>query len=255
MQYSLLLIMVVGLGSSSYYGLIGLEKKSETTNTAGIGLAGHLLTDSAYNEQNFREKNQALFKKLGVTYLKNIEIISPDIKQLDAKHTDRYLRNPAYYDNLEKKYRSQIARGHVTPISVRFINDKIGYGVFAEADIAKDQFVGEYTGRVMDLKDIKDTKYTWGYFTGHNKYGKSIDTSLDAGPAGNEMRFVNHDYKPNVKMQYIIQDGKWHVCYVAIAPIKKGEQLLVDYGKRYWSGTRGEPHKFVNETGNQFLTV
>lgn len=248
MQYSLSLIIVIALGSSSYYGLIGLEKKSST-----VPIASPTAVDHDYNEQNFREKNQELFKKLGVTYLKNIQIVSPAVKQLDAKHTDRYLRNPAHYDNLEKKYRAQIVRGYIVPMSVRFINGKIGYGVFAEADIAKDQFIGEYTGRVLDFKDIKDTKYTWGYFTGHDKHGQPINTSLDAGPAGNEMRFVNHDYRPNVKMQYIPQDGKWHVCYIAILPIKKGEQLLVDYGKRYWSGTRGEPHQFVNVDGNQNL--
>lgn len=250
MQYSLLLIIAIALGSSSYYGLIGLEKKMPDS----VG-RGAFLAESDYNEHNFRQKNQALFQKLGIIYLKNIQIISPAIQGLQARHTDRYLRNSLQYDNLEKKHQRQIARGYIAPISVRFIDDKIGYGVFAEADIVQDQFVGEYTGQVMDLKDIKDTKYTWGYLVGHDKYGQPINTSLDAGFAGNEMRFVNHDYQPNVKMQYIPQDDKWHVCYVAIKPIKKGEQLLVDYGKRYWSGTRGEPRSFVAPDGHQALSI
>jgi len=232
-KYILWSILALGLGFSSYYGLTGLEHGSKS------------------NQIDFREENKKLFKKLGIVYLKNIEIVSPSVKQLDVRHTARYLAKPGHYDNLEKRYGAQIARGEIAPMSVRFINDKIGYGVFAEADIAPGYFVGEYTGKIMDAKEIKDSKYTWGYLVAHDKHGKEINLSLDAGPAGNEMRFVNHDYTPNAAMQYVPQGGIWHACYIANRPIKKGEQILTDYGKRYWSGTRGEPHQFVKADGTQ----
>lgn len=238
-QISLLLIISIGLGSFGYYSQALLQD-----NTQEIKIVTNLA-------DKFRNANKALFDKMGVVYLKNIQIESPVIRQIDAKHTERYLNNPAHYDQLEKKYSLKIAKGEIAPMSVRFINDKIGYGVFAEHDIAKDQFVGEYTGIVMNLADVKDTKYTWDYLSGYDKYGKQFQVSLDAANAGNEMRFVNHDFNPNAVMKYVPQGGYWHAVYIASRPIKNGEQILTDYGKRYWSGTRGEPFKFVKEDGSQ----
>ena len=232
-KYILLSFLALGLSFSGYYGINCLENSSHS------------------NQTNFHIENQKLFKKLGVAYLKNVEIAAPDLNQLNAKNTVRYLSKPLHYDNLEKKYGPQIARGEISPMTVRFINDKIGYGVFSEIDLKPGDFVGEYTGKIINTKDLKDGKYTWGYLNAHEMHGKEINLSLDAGPAGNELRFINHDYVPNAGMQYVLQGGIWHVCYITSRPIKKGEQILTDYGKRYWSGTRGEPYQFVKVDGTQ----
>jgi hypothetical protein len=252
LQKYLLLPAVLILATLGYYSQAVLPAKS-TNSVTPVPVMPAASNNSLveYNTQNFRQLNQDLFKKLGVKYLKNIQVVTPNIKNIDVKHTDRYLNNTKHYDNLEKKYAAKIAKGYIAPMSVRHINDKIGYGVFAEADIALGDMVGEYTGLVLDTKDVKDTKYTWDYLTAYDKYGKEFRASLDAGPAGNEMRFVNHDYQPNAKMQFVPQGGYWHAVYIANRPIKKGDQILTDYGKKYWSGTRGEPHQFVKDDGRQ----
>ncbi len=52
-------------------------------------------------------------------------------------------------------------------------------------------------------------------------------------------------------MQFIPQGGIWHAVYLANRPIKKGEQVLTNYGSRYWSGSRGAPVQFVKADGTQ----
>ena len=237
--YLLLLVSLFLFGGGGYYNLISSTK-----------IASNL---SRYHVHNFREKNKALFKKLGLIYLKNVEVLYPETNSLDVKQTKRYLTNPAHYDQLEKQYGSFIARGQIMPLSIRYINDRIGYGVFAEDDIAAGEMVGEYTGRIMETKAVLDTKYSWVYLDDINQSGKIIKVSLDAKHAGNEMRFVNHDYNPNAVMKYIPQGGIWHCVYIASRPIKKGEQILTNYGTKYWSGSRGEPHQFVAADGKQVI--
>ena len=238
-RHILLLSITLGLCAGGYYSFAALNKTRLATATTTAG------------EHSFREKNKKLFKELGLVYLKNIEILYQAVSKIDVKHTERYLKNPGHYDNLEKKYGVLIARGYIPPLSIQYINDKIGYGVFAEADIELGQMVGEYTGRIINVSDLKSAKYAWVYLMAHDQYGKPVVASLDAATAGNEMRFVNHDYNPNAAMQFVPQGGVWHAVYIANRPIKKGEQVLTDYGKKYWSGDRGEPHQFVKADGSQ----
>lgn len=200
---------------------------------------------------DFRAKNQNFFKAKGLRYLKNLEVLSPKVREMDVRLTERYLKNPKHFDQLERKYGRLVAQGYMAPLSIRFINDQIGYGVFAECDIAEGEMVGEYTGQVIDLKDVKSTKYNWVYSMTHDKLGNPVSISLDASETGNEMRYVNHDYNPNAGMQTVPQGGFWHAVYIANRPIKKGEQVLTNYGTGYWSGARGQPHQFVDANGAQ----
>lgn len=66
----------------------------------------------------------------------------------------------------------------------------------------------------------------------------------DAETAGNEFRYLN-DYRnissrPNVKLDSVPVGGSWHILVVAIEDIKKGEELLIDYGSFYWESDEEE---------------
>lgn len=238
------LVLFFGLGGISYYRGAFLNGASSEPGKFFDNL----------DSKNFRQKNLELFKKMDLVYLEKLQVnLKVPTMYFDVKHSERYKINPSYYDDLSQKYSLQIAQGYVAPMSIRFINDQIGYGTFAEGDIAVDQMVGEYTGVLMEFKDIKDTKYTWDYLSGYDADGKLLKLSVDAAQFGNEMRFVNHDYQPNAVMKYIPEGGLWHVVYIASRPIKKGEQILTNYGQRYWSGKRGAPHQFVNIDGSQVI--
>ena len=48
-------------------------------------------------------------------------------------------------------------------ICTKFIDEFIGYGVFAKQDIEVGHVIGEYTGEIKEIE--KDHLYTWSYYT------------------------------------------------------------------------------------------
>lgn len=82
-----------------------------------------------------------------------------------------------------------------------------GWGLFAVEDIKKDDFIIEYVGEVINMEEFQrrfnklaDEKSELYYFF-------SLDSNLyiDAGPKGNDARFINHSCEPNCSPQ------KWTV--------------------------------------------
>ena len=57
---------------------------------------------------------------------------------------------------------------------------------------------------------------------------------LNAKDAGNFTRFINDSYYPNVDGAFIRWNNASHLILFANAPIKKGQQLFIDYGIGYW---------------------
>lgn len=57
---------------------------------------------------------------------------------------------------------------------------------------------------------------------------------IDAEKYGNESRYVNHyknlSRRPNIRSQVVYDSSGWHLIYKVIHPIKKDEQILIDYG-------------------------
>ena len=71
-------------------------------------------------------------------------------------------------------------------IYVKFINSKIGYGVFAKVDLEANVILGEYTGYIS--KDPKRKAYCWTYSSSFENYEK---ISIDAVNGSTMLRFVN----------------------------------------------------------------
>jgi len=112
-------------------------------------------------------------------------------------------------------------------ISIKKINDSIGLGVFAEEDIHIGAWIGEYTGVVSQSSD--DPKL--------NEYDMEYAVeglSLRAKDAGNFTRFINHSKNENVEPQGIIYKQQLFIGIIANRNIKRGEQILYDYGSGYW---------------------
>lgn len=126
----------------------------------------------------------------------------------------------------------QLKTGTVADVSIRWIDDTIGYGVFAERSFIPKEFIGEYTGLVKPSKKIlPGNGYSFSY-PSFNPFWKKH--SIDAQNLGNEMRFVNHCDQPNAEAISIMHDGILRVIIRSIKPIAKGEQIHYDYGDEYW---------------------
>lgn len=204
----------------------------------------------AYRKKNFtaRAKIHELFDLLSVTYLEKIKVTYDPILKLDARHSIFYLENQEQLDAASRLYAESVEHCKVGPIELRWVNDHVGYGVYATKTIQPGDYVGEYTGLVRLTKkgERSSSAYAWRYPIEPTKNGIDVGDNLsrhlwlDAKYEGNEMRFVNHSDTPNVKVVHVIDSkGLLHVCYIAIAEIAKGQQVLVDYGQGYWGSTSG----------------
>ena len=126
------------------------------------------------------------------------------------------------------------------PISIRLIDTCIGFGVFADRDIAVGECLGEYGGIVSVTEDVIDRMYCYEYpvlKTG----GEEVVLTLDAGKAGNETRFINHARMEMVAHNFEFFSGHWHTVFTVHSPIAGGNQILIDYGNLYWEGKTVPP--------------
>jgi len=129
----------------------------------------------------------------------------------------------------------KINREKTPPIYIKWIDDTMGYGVFADNDIEKDAFIGEYAGVVRRL---------YRNHPDHNAYCFHYPTKLwslnyytiDAKNQGNITRFINHSDQPNLQPLCLIDKNKiLHLMLVAKCTIPKDTQLVFDYGPDFWA--------------------
>jgi hypothetical protein len=170
------------------------------------------------------------------SYLPHIAFPSEEEKQVIlAKGLEKLQQGAVSREALRlgKKYRQQIEAPYVFPSAIRYINEQVGHGLFAEEDLPPGHFVGEYTGIVRENNQR--------YFAPLNNYcyeypvADSIGRSfvIDA-TQGNVTRFINHSSQPNLKPVYAFLDGFYHLIFLSLRKIQKGEQFSYDYGANYW---------------------
>ncbi len=128
-------------------------------------------------------------------------------------------------------------------VSIRFIDDEIGFGVFTEQRIPSCSFIGEYTGIIQERKSraIKDKRYCVRYTTwqmGRRNY------IIDAEKSGNFTRFINHSAQPNLSLQSVYWRGMPRMIFIALKEIEEGTQFTFDYGTFYWKECQQTPKQF-----------
>lgn len=124
---------------------------------------------------------------------------------------------------------------------IRYLHHLIGLGVFARKNIPKGTWIGLYCG----LKTIKDPEYLNYTYRGVKD---CLNLDIDAKNCGNFTRFINHADHPwrydelepelsyaNISANIRSVNGHHFILFIADQEIKAGEQLLVDYGGRYFT--------------------
>ncbi len=126
------------------------------------------------------------------------------------------------------------------PLSIEWINNEIGYGVFTTTLIQKDSFVCEYVGTIRKndsrryLEPLNDYCYQYPIVD-----ERGVNYIIDS-TSGNLSRFINHSFSPNLRPVYAFKEGYLHLIFLAIKDIQPHTQLLFNYGKNYWY-LRGQP--------------
>ena len=129
--------------------------------------------------------------------------------------------------------RQCIRHQEIADIDIAWVDDAVGYGVFARKPLEPETFIGEYTGtvRCIDKKAPDLNAYCARYPTKLFSKGYFV---IDASNIGNEMRFVNHNDTPNLSAVYICDRNVLHLSFVAKEVIYPGDELTIDYGKDFW---------------------
>jgi hypothetical protein len=143
---------------------------------------------------------------------------------------------------LEKN--KEITSGNIpSNLQIARVHPKVGMGVFLkpkEESIEVGSFLGVYAG-VKELVEENPgftSAYAYniakGVLCGEDQNRYSIQ--VNALNTGNFTRFFNHSsLKPNIKpLLSKLPGGRVEILFFALKKIRPGEQLLVDYGDRYW---------------------
>lgn len=128
-------------------------------------------------------------------------------------------------------------------VSIRFIDEEVGFGVFAEQRILSCSFVGEYTGIIQQTtrKNMKDKKYCVHYTVSQMGRNNFI---IDAEKMGNFTRFINHSANPNLSLQSVYWRGIPRMIFIALKEIEEGTQFTFDYGTFFWKECQQTPKLF-----------
>lgn len=139
-------------------------------------------------------------------------------------------------------YYADAIRGKIQlDLTIAWIDEKIGYGVWTNRDIPSHAYIGEYTGilRKRFFFGRWKNRYCFDYNIGE---GRKSGFVIDAQDVGNYTRFINHSFEPNLEPASVYCDGLIHVIIYAPQAIPAGTQLCYDYGEDYWQ-KRNKPEK------------
>ncbi len=178
---------------------------------------------------------KALQENLQFTYLDHLTVLDPQEKEKITRDGPKYLDGIAQ-DN-GKHYGPLIHSAFIPKVSVRFVSEEAGYGLFAEEDLPANSYVGEYVGKIRKNNEHGTFNHYLYSYPVLDSIGRNyvIDATW-----GNLLRFANHSFTPNLKPCYAYCFSFYHTIFITLRPIVKGEQLTYNYGKNYWY-SRGTP--------------
>lgn len=137
----------------------------------------------------------------------------------------------AGFYELYDRHQAQISSGYYCDVMIRWIDDVLQYGLFADQDLQEGGYVGEYAGVIRETDPQTLNEYCLSY----PKIIKWAKYTIDPKEEGNYSRFVNHSFEPNLTVKIAAQHGLLHCVFIANQPIKRGTQLTFNYGLDYWS--------------------
>jgi len=94
-----------------------------------------------------------------------------------------------------------------------------GWGIYADQTIPPNRKVIEYTGERIDLAEAQRRRNTPFLFLLNDR------CMLDGAVGGSGAELINHSCAPNLVTRIL----KEHILFMSLRPIRKGEELTVDY--------------------------
>jgi hypothetical protein len=132
-----------------------------------------------------------------------------------------------------KFFEKELALKHAEDLSIRWIDEKIGWGVFAMRKFSEMEFIAEYSGNVRKKRKAdSQNSYCFEYaFTSEERSPYTVDAMDQGGVA----RYINHSESPNLTPALAYLGNMTRIILYTNRPIAKDEQLCYNYGPGYWS--------------------
>lgn len=183
---------------------------------------------------------ELLFKILSIRHISSNEIINSELRKCDLRNSIYYTDNYKEFRKLEKKYGEKLKNYYYVPLYVKKTDDETGYGLFVSESLKKGDLIGQYTGVVQEASDYNDsgedissgTEFAWDY---PDEIPGLPALEINAVTAGSLLRFVNHSFTPNLRVEHAVIGNEWMIFFVLDINVKSDTQLFCDYGNDYWS--------------------
>ena len=196
----------------------------------------HLKNEHACKEYPLHEFEE----RMGMRYLKSLTFQTEPIIEKVLRQSKKAIAKKQLSIRekwLGVRYQREISSSYEPKVSIRWIDESLGYGVFAEEEIPVGAYIGEYTGLVRKRQRRTDRKndYCFEYTIGDWVYNPFL---IDAKDQGNFTRYINHSDHPNVESLSVYANEVMHIIFVALKPIKSGVQMCYHYGDTFWKKRR-----------------
>lgn len=142
--------------------------------------------------------------------------------------TSSKLNTPINWIGLfDSAYHENVQKNHVADVTIKWINKKDEYGLFAKTKIKAWSFIGEYTGilrkeHATDEKNNHNFSYPI-FLPKHERF------TIDSKSYGNELRYLKHSHSPNTLCRAVFCDGILHSIFISIKDISPEEQITFNY--------------------------
>lgn len=138
---------------------------------------------------------------------------------------------------LGKLYERKLDEGYLPDVTIRWINEEIGYGIFANRLIRRSEFVGEYTGIVKTRPLLFPRLNNYCFAYPRRTLTLRLFT-IDSQSEGNFTRFINHSDTPNCESLAVFHNNVFHIIFRTLHDISPHTQLTYDYGDIFWKKRR-----------------
>ena len=111
-----------------------------------------------------------------------------------------------------------------------------GKGAFAKKDLKKGLRLGEYNGKLLSLEEYEELSDKAYIFEVKKKFeGRYYLFFIDAR-SGDALKFVNGAYTKEQKEKVNVEAYQYseRIFFRTKREVKKGEELIIDYGDNYW---------------------
>ena len=223
-----------------------MDRKQDTAGLADVLHEAQIRTTNSLelllDKYEARSPNEVL-RSDGIRALSVCENNCELLRHYDSASSAYYRDNIAEFAELSMRYGHLLRSGAMSPLGVHYFGNGLRYGLVALLELQKDDFVGQYSG-VIQVSDgglaygeHYSSDYAWDYPEFPSDWP---NIEISAQSAGNALRYVNHSFKPNCRVEHTLLDGLWVLFFLADCQIPAGTQLLVDYGAEYWSNDMRE---------------